>query len=179
MQVSGSRWLSAGDPASGNLLNQSQSFKLSLFVKSRCHFALCPAGVIALAEEHARAEQLRLAPILAAKKAAAAAERKRWWESRWVFTHFFSDFTISFSFFGQPSNLDVSLLRKGKISHKLTFLQSKSLDVLFQRKKQKFLTNSPLFFSGGWKKRRRSAFLLPSTGTVFIELRQKMLSLSL
>ena len=82
MQVSGSRWLSAGDLASGNLLNQSQSFKLSLFVKSRCHFALCPAGVIALAEEHARAEQLRLAPILAAKKAAAAAERKRWWESR-------------------------------------------------------------------------------------------------
>ena len=82
MQVSGSRWLSAGDPASGNFLNQSQSFKLSLFAKSRCDFALCPAGVIASAEEHARAEQLRLAPILAAKKAAAAAERKRWWESR-------------------------------------------------------------------------------------------------
>ena len=76
-QHPGEGTVGSGDKA-GLRVEMAQCWRPCLW----CHFALCPAGVIASAEEHARAEQLRLAPILAAKRAAAAAERKRWWESR-------------------------------------------------------------------------------------------------
>ena len=58
---------------------------------------------------------------------------------------FFSDFTIIFSFFGQPSSLDVSLLRKGKnFSQTHLFAKQKSR-CLISEKKAKFSHKLTLF----------------------------------